>query len=110
MNFGLLWETKINNKQWIWLAIDRDTREIVGLYVGDRSRQSAQALWDSLPAVYRQCAVSDTDFWEAYETVFPFPSPSPGWEGNWTNKSCGTVKLYINATNFSFSHKNLVFF
>ena len=43
------------NKQWVWLAIDADTREIIGCYIGDsrsgrlcqRSRQSAQALWDS---------------------------------------------------------------
>ena len=26
---------------------------------------------DSLPAVYRQCAVCYTDFWEAYKKVFP---------------------------------------
>ena len=30
-----------DNKQWIWLAIDANTREIVGLYIGDRTRQSA---------------------------------------------------------------------
>ena len=62
---------KKSQKQWIWLALDRKTREIVGVFFGDRSRQSAQKLWDSLPSVYRQCAVSYTDFWEAYETVFP---------------------------------------
>lgn len=60
-----------NQKYWIWLALDRDTREIVGVYVGDRSRDAAQALWASLPAVYRQCAVCYTDFWQAYEAVFP---------------------------------------
>jgi insertion element IS1 protein InsB len=43
----------------------------VGVYIGDRSRESAQGLWDSLPAVYRQCAVSYTDFWEAYAEIFP---------------------------------------
>ena len=59
------------NKQWVWLAIDRATREIVGAYVGDRSRQGAKALWRSLPPVYRQCAVCYTDFWEAYQTVIP---------------------------------------
>jgi len=75
-----------NNKQWIWLAIDRDTKEIVGVYVGDRSRQSAQALWESLPGVYRQCAVSYTDFWEAYETVFPSTRHRPvGKETGQTN-------------------------
>lgn len=59
------------NKQWIWLAIDRDTREIVGVAIGDRSRKTAQKWWNLLPSVYRQCAVSCTDFWEAYENVFP---------------------------------------
>jgi insertion element IS1 protein InsB len=59
------------NKQWVWLALDKDTKEIVGVYIGDRSRESAQGLWDSLPAVYRQCAVSYTDFWEAYAEIFP---------------------------------------
>jgi len=44
------------NKQWIWLALDTKTREIVGVYVGDRSRESAKKLWKSLPPVYRQCA------------------------------------------------------
>ena len=55
-------------------GIDRDTREIVGVFVGDRSRQSAQGLWNSLPPVYlklyqtkvtseaRSCAVSYTVF------------------------------------------------
>lgn len=62
---------KKSNKQWVWLAIDRETREVIGVYVGDRSAQSAQALWDSLPPVYRQCAVSYTDFWEAYNSIFP---------------------------------------
>ncbi len=59
------------NKQWIWLAIDATTREIVGVYIGDRSSQSAKHLWRSLPPVYRQCAVCYTDFWEAYEQVLP---------------------------------------
>jgi len=59
------------NKQWIWLAIDETTREIVGVYVGARSRQGAKQLWRSLPTVYRQCAVCYTDFWEAYEQVIP---------------------------------------
>lgn len=59
------------NKQGIWLALDVKTREIVGVYVGARRRDGAQGLWDALPAVYRQCAVSYTDFWSAYDQVFP---------------------------------------
>ena len=59
------------NKQWIWLAIDAGSREIVGVFMGNRSRQGAKGLWQSLPAVYRQCALCYTDFWEAYEQVLP---------------------------------------
>ena len=59
------------NKQWVWLALDADTREVIGCHVGDRSRASARSLWQSLPGVYRQCAVVYTDYWEAYETVIP---------------------------------------
>jgi IS1 family transposase/transposase-like protein len=59
------------NKQWVWLALDVATREIVGCFIGDRSKRSAQGLWDSMPAVYRQCAVIYTDGWDAYKSVLP---------------------------------------
>ena len=59
------------NKQWIWLALDATTREIVGVHIGERSSHSAKQLWQSLPPVYRQCAVCYTDFWEAYQQVLP---------------------------------------
>jgi IS1 family transposase len=51
--------------------MDADTREIVGVYIGDRSAASAQALWQSMPPVYRQCAVIYSDFWSAYGMVLP---------------------------------------
>ncbi len=60
-----------DNKQWVWLALDAVTREIVGVYIGARDEKSAQGLWDSLPGVYRQCAIAYTDFWAAYAAVLP---------------------------------------
>lgn len=60
-----------SNKQWIWLAVDADTRQIVGVHLGDRSRDSAQCLWDSLPQIYRDHAPCYTDYWETYEPVIP---------------------------------------
>uniref|UniRef100_UPI0036F3B5F5 IS1 family transposase n=1 Tax=Thermoleptolyngbya sichuanensis TaxID=2885951 RepID=UPI0036F3B5F5 len=59
------------NKQWVWVAIDADTREIIGCHIGERSRTSAIALWQFIPAVYRQCAKVYTDYWEASVTVIP---------------------------------------
>lgn len=58
-------------QQWLWLALDRDTREIVGVAVGARNQATAQALWASLPPVYRQCAICYSDFWAAYTKVLP---------------------------------------
>jgi insertion element IS1 protein InsB len=68
-----LWSLILSKKKklYVWLAIERETREIVGCYVGDRSRKSACKLWASLPGVYRQCAIAYTDFWEAYKKVIP---------------------------------------
>ena len=58
-------------KQWIWLAIDQNSKKIVGIHVDSRDKKGAKGLWKSLPPVYRQCAVCYTDFWSAYEEIFP---------------------------------------
>ncbi len=59
------------NKQWVWLALDVNSGEIIGVFVGARSLDGAKGLWQSLPGVDRQCAVCYTDFWSAYEQVIP---------------------------------------
>jgi insertion element IS1 protein InsB len=59
------------NKKWVWLTTDASTREIIGGHIGDRSRNSAIALWQSIPGMYRQCAKVYTDYWEAYVDVIP---------------------------------------
>jgi insertion element IS1 protein InsB len=59
------------NEVYIWLAIDRKSRKIVGCFVGDRTRKSARKLWASLPEIYQQRAFAYTDFWQAYKTVIP---------------------------------------
>ena len=56
---------------WIWLALDRATRKIIGLAVGDRSAQTCQRLWESLPPDYRRRAIIYTDHWDAYAMVLP---------------------------------------
>jgi insertion element IS1 protein InsB len=58
-------------KQWLWLTMDRATRQIVAYHVGDRSRDSARQLWASLPALYREQAMFYTDPYEVYKGVIP---------------------------------------
>ena len=60
-----------DNKQWSWLGLDADTKEIVGVYLGARDELAAGKLWNSLPSVYRQCAVAYTDLRSAYGGYFP---------------------------------------
>ncbi len=42
------------NKQWIWIAINKENREIIGLYIGTRSAKGAKGLWESIPKIYRE--------------------------------------------------------
>ena len=60
-----------NNQQWLWLAIDIETKEIVAFSLGERGEKGANQLWNSLPGIYRQCAICYTDFWSAYDIIFP---------------------------------------
>jgi insertion element IS1 protein InsB len=60
------------NRQWVWIAMDATTRQVLAFHVGDRSSQSAQALWEKIPAVYQERAVFYTDHYAAYTGVIPF--------------------------------------
>jgi len=59
------------NKQWIWLAMDTKTRQIMAFHVGDRSRKSARKLWAKIPVAYRRQATFYTDQYVVYEGVIP---------------------------------------
>jgi insertion element IS1 protein InsB len=59
------------NKRWLWLAMDKVTRQIVAFHVGDRSRDSARQLWANLPGMYREEATFYTDQYEVYKGVIP---------------------------------------
>ena len=58
------------NKVWVWIALCRGTRQIVGCAVGDRSEQTCRKLWASIPTAF-QANHCYSDFWEAYAKVIP---------------------------------------
>ena len=62
---------------YLWVAVSRLTRQVVGFWIGDRSFKSLWALWFSLPASYRRKLVY-TDFYEAYAKLF----------GAWQHRPC----------------------
>lgn len=57
------------NQQWVWLAQDRQTKEIVGCHIGSRDDEGAIGLWQSLPDCYLE-AKTYVDFWRAYDAIF----------------------------------------
>ena len=63
--------SKKANKQWLWMAMDAKTRQVIAFHVGDRSRESAKELWAKIPVVYRKLATFYTDQYDAYTGVIP---------------------------------------
>ncbi len=57
-------------KRWLWTVMNRRTRQIISFVIGDRSEKTCQKLWEQLPVKYRSCQ-SFSDFWDAYQKVFP---------------------------------------
>jgi IS1 family transposase len=62
---------KKTNRQWVWIAMDATTRQVIAFHVGDRHRQGAEALWGKIPTVYQEHAVFYTDHYAAYMGVIP---------------------------------------
>lgn len=57
-----------DRRVWIWLAMDRATRRIVGCFLGQRDALGAFGLWQSLLTPYID-AVCHTDRLAAYKGV-----------------------------------------
>jgi insertion element IS1 protein InsB len=58
------------NHSWIWIALCRQTRQVVAYVVGDQSKMTCQRLWEAIAEGYRQ-GFCFTDFWGAYAAVIP---------------------------------------
>ncbi|MEM6768340.1 MAG: IS1 family transposase, partial [Bacteroidota bacterium] len=58
-------------KRWVWLARDRNSPRIIGMAVGDRSAETGQILWESIPESVRKRAKFYTDRWDAYDQFVP---------------------------------------
>jgi insertion element IS1 protein InsB len=59
------------NLHWVWIAMDKQTRQILAFHVGDRNQASAKQLWAKIPAAYRERATFYTDQYAAYTGMIP---------------------------------------
>lgn len=58
------------NQAWIWIALCRESRQVVAYAIGDRSQATCRCLWEAIPLAYR-AGHCFTDFWGAYQAVIP---------------------------------------
>ena len=58
-------------KYWIWIALERNSRKVVGLFIGNRSKNGAKGLWNSIPFAFKENSFFYTDFWDAYNSILP---------------------------------------
>ncbi len=58
------------NKRWVWLALCKQTRQVVACVIGGRGVSTCSKLWSNIPESYKQGTVF-SDLWEAYQAVIP---------------------------------------
>ena len=71
--------------RWVWIALCRQTRQVVACFVGDRSADNARTLRERIPLDYR-CRATRSDWWLPYAEVFP--------QG--THRMCGKAEGQTN--------------
>jgi len=59
------------DKVWVWIAMNRETREIVASACGDRTENTCRIL-----SSYKE-AIVFSDYWSAYQAVIPSEQHRP---------------------------------
>ena len=72
------------NQIRIWIAENKQTKQIVSFYIGDGSMESCKHLWRKLPYSYLRCA-SFSDFWKPYNCLPAQSHTKVGKETGLTN-------------------------
>ena len=89
---------KRKRKVWLWLAVERASRRIVGWVLGCRGAATGRRLLQGLPARYQHHTTYYTDAWEAYAAVLPAAAHRPSAKGS------GQTSI-VEALNCSLRHR-----
>jgi IS1 family transposase len=72
------------NQIRIWIAENKQTKQIVSFFIGDGSMGSCKRLWRKLPYSYLRCT-SFSDFWKSYNCLPEKTHTKVGKETGLTN-------------------------
>lgn len=106
---------KKSNKSWVWIALCRCTRQIVGFAIGDHSTEMCYKLKASISEGYTRLRTY-SDFWEPYQNVFIERHKSVGKETGqtahierWNNTLRQRVGRFVRKTmSFSKIERNYI--
>jgi insertion element IS1 protein InsB len=59
-----------DNKQWLWLVLDPQNRQVVAFHVGGRSVKDAQLFYEKIPVAFKRNVAFFSDYWQAYVSAF----------------------------------------
>ena len=81
-------------KLWVWLAVDRADKQVLGFTLGDRSAATGDKLYKSLSDF--EISSYYTDYWTAYESVLYKEHHVRGKAGTYTVENMnGLVRHYL---------------
>ena len=72
------------NKRWLWLAISRNTKQVVAYFIGDRTTKSCKKFKEKIPKKYQE-TFKFSDLWDSYKAVFPENHKSVGKDSGETS-------------------------
>ena len=78
--------------KYLWIAVSRLTRQVLGFYLADRSYKSLGNFWFTLPSDYRRKLVY-TDFYQAYAAFFR------PWQHRPCDKGSGKTSIVESLNN-----------
>lgn len=62
---------KKSNKKWIWIIIERSTRQVIAFHIGGRTAKDGKKLWSKIPKKIKDNFIVYTDFLKSYEAFIP---------------------------------------
>jgi IS1 family transposase len=88
---------------WIWLVINRRTRQVIAYHLGSRETKDCQELWNKVPKEYKQ-AISYSDFWHTYQVVINTDKDSSKHKHQQVGKETGETN-HVERLNNTFRQR-----
>ena len=77
-------------KCWIWLAICKVTKLILGFVTGSRGKKTCSKFYDKISQFSNASTIFYTDWWEAYTSSIPKSQHKQGKDKTYIIEGCNS--------------------